>query len=236
MAFSVPNPCPKAWAAMTPTADGRFCSSCQHEVVDFSRMSESEVTAWLTRPAAGSVCGFFGAGQFAPPLPTAALAPAPRWRRWLVAAVALLGLEPVLTACQTTAPQNAPAVGATEQADATAAAPNGQVTIRGRVLDDSTNAGVPGVEIFIGETKYGAVTDEQGNFSFTMPQQWEPVQNGAVSLRVQGSPFVFKQQTISVKTTPAPEPLTVRLLSIEGRGQIMGRLVQHDPPQKPPLK
>jgi hypothetical protein len=217
---------------MTPTTDGRFCGSCQHEVVDFSRMSEAEVTAWLSRPSAGNVCGFFRAGQFAPTLPVAQ----PRWRRWLVTALALLGLEPVLTACQTTAPQNTPAVGTTEQADATASAPKGQVTIRGRVLDDSTGAGVQGAEIFIGETKYGAVTDEQGNFSFTMPQQWEAVQNGTVNLRVQASPFVFKQQNIGVKVSPAPEALTVRLKSVEGRGQIMGRIVQHDPPQKPPLK
>lgn len=232
MAFSVPAPCPKSWAAMTPTADGRFCGSCQHEVVDFSRMSEAEVTAWLSRPSTGNVCGFFRAGQFAPALPV----PQPRWRRWLVTALALLGLEPVLTACQTTAPQHSPAVGATEQADALTTAPEGQVTVRGRVLDDSTGTGVQGAEIFIGETKYGAVTDEQGNFSFTMQQRWEAVQNGAVSLRVQASPFEFKQQTISVKTSPAPEPLTVRLKSVEGRGQIMGRIVQHDPPQKPPLK
>lgn len=232
MAFSVPNPCPKAWAAMTPTADGRFCSSCQHEVVDFSRMTDAEVTAWLTRPTAGSVCGFFRAEQFAPVLP----APPPRWRRWLVTALALLGLEPVLTACQTTAPQNAPAVGATEQADTHATAPEGRVTIRGRVLDDSTGTGVQGAEIFIGDTKYGAVTDEQGNFSFTMPQQWEAVQNGIVNLRVQGSPFVFKQQIVSVKVSPAPSALSIRLKSVEGRGQIMGRIVQHDPPQAPPLK
>ena len=229
MAFSVPEPCPKSWAAMTPTADGRFCGSCQHEVVDFSRMSEAEVTAWLARPTAGHSCGFFRAGQFAP-------VPQPRWRRWLVAAVALLGLEPVLTACQSTAPQNSSAVGATEQADTHATAPEGQVTIRGRVLDDSTGLAVAGAEIFIGETKYGAVTDEQGNFSFTMPQQWAPVQNGAVSLRVQASPFEFKQQTVGVQVSPAPSTLTVRLKSVEGRGQIMGRIVQHDPPQAPPLQ
>jgi hypothetical protein len=232
MTFSVPTPCPKAWAAMTPTANGRFCGSCQHEVVDFSRMSEAEVTAWLSRPSIGNVCGFFRAGQFAPALPV----PQPRWRRWLVTALALLGLEPVLTACQTTPPQNASTNGSTEQADTYAAAPEGQVTIRGRVLDDSTGTGVQGAEIFIGETKYGAVTDEQGNFSFTMPRDWEPVQNGAVNLRVQGSPFVFKQQVVSVKVSPAPSALTVRLKSVEGRGQVMGRIAQHDPPQKPPLK
>lgn len=232
MAFSVPNPCPKAWATMTPTADGRFCGSCQHEVVDFSGMSETEVTAWLARPAAGSVCGFFRAGQFAPALVAPA---APRWRRWLVATVALLGLKSLLAAEDAAAlsPQR-PVPRTTEQAEATA--PKGQVTIRGRILDDSTGRGVAGAEIFIGDTPYGTVTDQNGNFSFTMKQKWAPVQQGRVQLRVQGSPFVFVSQKVPVKVVPAPKPLTVRLKSVEGRGNIMGRLAPHNPPLPPPLK
>lgn len=232
MAFSVPNPCPQPWADMTPTADGRFCGSCQHEVVDFSRLTQAEVLAWLAKPAAGKVCGNFQAGQFAPTV----AAPQPRWRRWLVAAIALLGLKPLLAADEAAAfSPLRPVPRATEQADSHAEAPKGQVTIRGRVLDDSTGLGVSGAEIFIGETPYGAVTDEQGNFSFTMKQVWAPVQKGTVQLRVQGSPFVFEPQTVKVKTTPAPKPLAIRLKSRPGRGQIMGRIVRHDPPQKPPL-
>jgi hypothetical protein len=233
MAFSVPSPCPKSWAAMTPAADGRHCNSCQHEVVDFSRMSEAEVMAWLAQPTAGSICGYFRAGQFtAPPMPSA-----PRWRRWLVAAVALLGLKPLLAADEAIAFSPLRAVPhPTEQAHAHATAPKGQVTIRGRVLDDSTGLGVPGAEIFIGDTKYGAVTDEQGNFSFTILQKWAPVQKNSVQLRVQGSTFVYKQQLVSVKTSPAPASLSVRLKSVPGRGKIMGRIMHHDPPMKPPLQ
>jgi hypothetical protein len=215
---------------MTPTADGRHCGSCQHEVVDFSRMTEAQVLAWLDRPRTGIVCGFFRAGQFAPPA-------MPRWRRWLVAVVALLGLKPLLAADEAAgfSPLR-PVARATEQADAHATAPKGQVTIRGRVLDDSTGLGVSGAEIFIANTKYGAVTDERGNFSFTMLKSWAPVRKGRVQLRVQGSPFVFESQTVAVKVSPAPAPLTVRLKSIPGRGQIMGKIVRHEPPQKPPLK
>ncbi len=68
-----------------------------------------------------------------------------------------------------------------------------------------------------------------------MQQQWAPVQRGAVSLRISGSPFVFVPQSLSVAISPAPAPLTVRLKSVPGRGQIMGKIVGHEPPQKPPL-
>ncbi|MFD2785659.1 carboxypeptidase regulatory-like domain-containing protein [Hymenobacter rubripertinctus] len=227
--FSVPEPCPQPWSAMTPTAAGRFCGSCQHEVVDFSAMTKGEVRAWLARPDAGRVCGFFRAGQFAPP------PAAPRWRRWLLTGLALLSLKPLLTSCQTAKPDPNTATASIEQTDELASAPQGQVTIRGRVLDDSTGRAVAGAEIFLADTPYGAVTDEQGNFLFTMRQQWEAVRNGAVSLRVSGSPFVFEAQTLSVPVSPAPAPLLVRLKSRPGRGQIMGRLMAHEPPRKPPL-
>ncbi|SDY27596.1 peptidase associated/transthyretin-like domain-containing protein [Hymenobacter psychrophilus] len=234
-AFSVPNPCPQPWATMTPTAAGRFCGQCQHEVVDFSALSEAEVHAWLARPGVGTVCGLFRAGQFAPPVPAGVVAAGPRWRRWLLTGLALLSLKPLLTSCQNAQSSAAAANGATEQADELATAPQGQVTIRGRVLDDSTGLAVAGAEIFIADTPYGAVADEQGNFGFTMKQQWAPVQNGSVSLRVAGSPFVFEPQTLSVAVSPAPAPLTVRLKSVPGRGQIMGKVAGHEPPQKPPL-
>lgn len=232
MSFSIPNPCPKSWAAMTPTADGRFCGSCQHEVVDFSRMTEGEVVAWLARPAAGSVCGFFRAGQFAP---AATVSAAPRWRRWLLTSLALLSFKPLVSSCQSSVPAATSSPAPTSQTD-TFTAPKDQVTVRGRVLDDSTGLGVPGAEIFIGDTPYGTVTDEQGNFSFVMPQKWAAVQNGTVQLRVQGNPFMLVAQQVPVAVSPAPAPLTVRLKSVEGRGMIMGRLAPHEPPQKPPLK
>ncbi|SES71262.1 CarboxypepD_reg-like domain-containing protein [Hymenobacter actinosclerus] len=222
---------------MSPTAAGRFCGQCQHEVVDFSAMSEAQVHAWLARPEGGSVCGLFRAGQFAPPVlaGTALAAAPPRWRRWLLTGLALLSLKPLLSSCQSAQPAATATTGPLEQADELAAAPQGQVTIRGRVLDDSTGLAVAGAEIFITDTPYGATTDEQGNFSFTMKQQWAPVQNGLVNLRVAASPFVFVPQALRVAVSPAPAPLTVRLKSQPGRGMIMGKVMGHEPPQKPPL-
>jgi CarboxypepD_reg-like domain len=231
MAFSVPTPCPKSWAAMTPTADGRFCGNCQHEVVDFSRMTEAEVYAWLAQPAVGSVCGFFRVGQFAP-----VVAPRPpRWRQWILAALAVLGLKPMeLVEQAAAAPLPLPS-GTTEQADSHVV-PKGTVTILGRVLDDSTGLGIAGAEIFIGDTKYGAVTDAQGKFSFIMPQHWKPVQQGKVMLRVQGAPFEFESQTLAVAVSPSPQTLTITLKSLKDRGRIMGKIKMHEPPRKPPLK
>jgi hypothetical protein len=214
---------------MTPTPDGRFCSSCQHEVVDFSHMSEAEVTAWLSRPSASNVCGFFRAEQFA----SVVITPQARWRRWLVAAIALLGLEPLLVACQSTAPKNTSTISTpTQQSDTYATASEDQITIRGRVLEDSTDRNVAGAEIFIGETKYGAVADDQGNFSFTMPREWEPVQNGTVVLHVQAGHFTFERLTVEVPITSASAPLVLRLHKYPVAYK--GKIAHHNPPRRPP--
>ncbi|HEX8504820.1 MAG TPA: carboxypeptidase-like regulatory domain-containing protein, partial [Hymenobacter sp.] len=115
-------------------------------------------------------------------------------------------------------------------------APKSSVTLQGRVLDDSTGLAVAGAWIFVDGTKYGAVTDENGRFSLVLPASWKSVQKGKVSLKVQASPFEFQPRIVSVavKANRQPAPLVVRLLSVPGRGQIMGKIRQAEPPVAPP--
>lgn len=57
--FTIPEPCHENWERMTPSEKGRFCGACQKQVVDFSRMSDSQVAAFFKKPSTGSVCGRF---------------------------------------------------------------------------------------------------------------------------------------------------------------------------------
>src|SRR5579864_5602847 len=65
----IANPCSENWDRMRPEEQGRFCSSCQKTVVDFTLMSDQEVLHWFASPRAG-VCGRLLEGQL---------------NRWLVA-------------------------------------------------------------------------------------------------------------------------------------------------------
>jgi hypothetical protein len=51
-----------------------------------------------------------------------------------------------------------------------------------------------------------------------------------------GSPFDFqpKKLTLDVRRQVKPVTMTVRLLSIPNRGQIVGKLMMPEPPVKPP--
>jgi len=57
--LQVPTPCHENWENMTATEKGRFCASCQKQVIDFSNKSDREVAMFFKKPSTGSVCGRF---------------------------------------------------------------------------------------------------------------------------------------------------------------------------------
>jgi len=57
--LQVPTPCHENWDNMTQTEKGRFCASCQKQVIDFSNKSDREIAIFFKKPSSGSVCGRF---------------------------------------------------------------------------------------------------------------------------------------------------------------------------------
>jgi hypothetical protein len=57
MKFSIPEPCHEDWTKMTPTQQGAFCSNCQKDVVDFTKLTDTEVLQYLNNNSHKPVCG-----------------------------------------------------------------------------------------------------------------------------------------------------------------------------------
>lgn len=57
--LQIAEPCHENWDAMTPVEQGKFCGSCQKQVVDFTGMSDRQVAEFFKKPSTGSVCGRF---------------------------------------------------------------------------------------------------------------------------------------------------------------------------------
>ncbi len=55
----IPEPCHENWNKMIPVETGRFCGSCQKQVVDFANMKDEQLIAFFKRESTGSVCGRF---------------------------------------------------------------------------------------------------------------------------------------------------------------------------------
>lgn len=60
---SIATPCHENWDSMTPVQQGKFCGSCQKQVVDFTGMSDRQIAEFFKKPSTGSVCGRFMTDQ-----------------------------------------------------------------------------------------------------------------------------------------------------------------------------
>ena len=60
--LSIKKPCSENFGAFRPTDTGGFCSSCQKDVIDFTKMSEAEVLAYFENRQE-KTCGRFHPSQ-----------------------------------------------------------------------------------------------------------------------------------------------------------------------------
>lgn len=143
---------------------------------------------------------------------------------WLLAVAMALGWQPA--AAQR--PQAAPRV----------AAPSESVVVRGVALDDSLNVPIPGLWLYLNDTKYGAITDAQGAFMVSFPTGWRSVRDGVLRIKVATAPFTFKPLRVQLdwRHYDPAHPLTLRLASAPGRGRpnLHGYLWMA-PPVPPPV-
>lgn len=56
---TIAEPCHQNWESMDKSEKGKFCGSCQKQVIDFTNMSDSQLAAFFKKPGNGSVCGRF---------------------------------------------------------------------------------------------------------------------------------------------------------------------------------
>ncbi len=45
--INIPDPCSEDWNKMSPSEQGRFCASCQEEVIDFTKKSDAELLEFI---------------------------------------------------------------------------------------------------------------------------------------------------------------------------------------------
>ena len=194
--------------ADVPAAAGHHCIARPIDAVGFIRLPRAQTS--FTGAARQEQC--------------AGAAVVSRWhlgRRGLLAAAALCAWQ-----------------AAAGQTSATPAPKPETVTVHGVVLDDSLNVPVPGLFLYLNDTKYGAITDAQGQFTFRFPTGWKPVRGGVLTIKVATAPFTFKMRRVLLdwRTHDLAQPLTLRLASAPGRGRPnLHGYVWMAPPVPPPV-
>lgn len=62
----IPEPCGADWNLMTPNQQGRFCSSCDKTVIDFTKMPHPEIQKYFSANSGKErICGHFNLNQVA---------------------------------------------------------------------------------------------------------------------------------------------------------------------------
>ncbi|MBF4519284.1 carboxypeptidase-like regulatory domain-containing protein [Flavobacterium sp. ANB] len=157
--ISIPKPCHENWLEMSPTEKGKFCSSCQKNVIDFTKASNREII--LAYNENENLCDRFRISQ----LDRNIMIPKEKKSIWVIIAasvIAFLGLGN-----QTAKAQGNVRI---EQTDKNRL--NDSINIKstaknkysGIVLDEN-NIPLPGAYLMIKGTKIGTQTDIDGSFS-----------------------------------------------------------------------
>jgi carboxypeptidase-like protein len=143
--------CHEKWAEMTPTARGRLCAKCDRELIDFTAMSEDEISAYHLRNP--GTCGLYSLSQFHKPASRLAAA----------AAAAAIGLTaPAIAHAAVPAPEPGPDVRQPQ------VEPADSIVVTGTVVDSATNQPIVGAQVFVKGTRLGAITDADGRFRFVV--------------------------------------------------------------------
>jgi len=167
--LQVPKPCHENWDKMNPTDKGRFCLSCQKEVIDFSTMSDQQILHHISKASAG-FCGKFNNDQLDRDIKENKKQRL-IWYKYLVhVSIPALLFSNKLSAqqpktigdtitCVDTRQRNTivgkVSLGAIESSE--------KFVIEGKVVDEKGEP-IPGASIRMNETKLGTSADNAGNF------------------------------------------------------------------------
>jgi CarboxypepD_reg-like domain/Secretion system C-terminal sorting domain len=182
---------------MTPADKGKFCGSCQKQVIDFSHMNDREIAQFFKKPSTGSVCGRFMNDQlerniaipkrripwvkyffqFALPAFLVSLKASAQKERPLMGKVSSVCVRPLMGEIARIPVQNL-------SIDST--------NITGKVIDEK-GAPIPFASILVKGTENGKATDEKGEFSIN-----PKARSGELIIVVSSAGFETKE--VSIKT------------------------------------
>ncbi len=209
--LEVQSPCHQNWNDMTATEQGRFCLSCQKEVIDFSSMTDKEILQYIST-ASGSTCGKFGSDQLNRDI-TAPAAPRKIWWKYWMSVAASLILIAAKSNAQVKAPKGdivaTPLVNDTSAVEIVVGLSvitddyhKREYTVSGVVRDDK-DFPVPGATVMIKGTKKGTVADKDGKFSISITDSKNAV------LRV--SSVGFDMQDVKVENHSNQNQVTINV-------------------------
>ncbi len=182
-AITIPKPCSNHWSDMSDTDKGKFCVQCEKNVIDLSKLSDQDVVIFLKNHK-GPVCGRLHQHQLDRIIE---VSDHKLLRRrfpnfFATAMIALAAYQEISAA---TLPTNLNSLELLDiqieensfiEFDAASNPDSLQTLIHGVVVDSLTGDPLIYARIHVAGTDISHLTDENGQFSFTIPVDKESVQ------------------------------------------------------------
>lgn len=226
------EPCTQQWSDMTPSTTGRYCDSCEKNVIDFSQMTDNEILKFLSENKSG-FCGQFRASQLDRPFVETKLNGGAKRLNSFFAGLAIAGATGSASAQSADTTNYHPVVVIDEKH------PTGPVCIRQipvdtndlilhiTVMDTLNHEAMPYANVVLqqGGVKFGGITDIDGKVTLTIPA--DSLQDTMMlTIRLIG----YKMQTLAIHTEQRTQDVNVNL----GQNEIMmlgGPMMIYEPEQ-----
>lgn len=175
--LSIADPCHEDWNKMTPVEQGRFCSSCQKNVVDFTMQTDEAIISFFNNYN-GSACGRFNDEQLDRPIQKIELKPASSFLKY--AAGLLLPAFLFSAKAKGQFKEQMPKVTCEPKQINIEQTLSGRlggisysneqpyIRIKGRVIDQVSKEPLGGVSVLIKGTNLGVATGADGNFTIQL--------------------------------------------------------------------
>lgn len=208
-ALSIPNPCSEDWKTFTPTATGGFCGRCQKNVIDFTKATNDEIIAFISKKPEHA-CAKFRSDQLTTYafLSQEKIKPGFKLLKTGTISLMLLLISKPSIAQIPVVQSNYQTLTHTEKSKATS-----QNFVITGVVKDQDQYPVPGVSVIQKGTINGTQTDGNGEYTITLQS---------------GSPNILVFSYISLKTQEVTVDFPDRKLEIvmqEDYSQFAGELV-----------
>jgi hypothetical protein len=204
--LSISEPCHEDWNKMTAVEQGRFCSSCQKNVVDFTNKSDKEIISFFNNYN-GSTCGRFNDEQLDRPIQQIKLKPASSFLKYAAGllmpaflfAIKVKGQSKEQFQQQTSKQMCMPSPKvANIMLGKVASNHQKLIEIHGSVIDEITKEPLPGVSVMIKETNQGVVTDANGRYSIYITSKKAVVQFSSIGYEMKEIKSVELNKTTGV--------------------------------------
>lgn len=235
--LKIENPCQENWGKMHSNPSGKFCDSCQKNVVDFTNKTPREIATALHDSREKS-CGRFTANQLEEVYSiTSPGKVATKWYQNIAASfLVLLGAKNAEAQdsivkkqeIHSTIQQEEVLIGDTVFVEKTNK--KEELIINGRLLDKSTGEPISFNKVYLGNRQSGTISDVDGNFQikFSRTQLKDTIQLTFGN----GYEFEEEKRSFTIDKFQGKEILNIEVSLTPLDSRIVGEIIVSEPKSK----